>query len=127
MTHLVADEARSLHVTSETRGQSIKARRLALGIKSLRELAEASGIDREALSKAEQGIGSSGTYDRVEAWLTSMEEETGHDEPGAPIRLTFRDIYGVGEIIAEGPADKGDELIAAVSKLMAELREKGQQ
>jgi transcriptional regulator with XRE-family HTH domain len=115
-------------MSNETRGNEIKARRLALGIKSVREFAEASGIDREALGKAERGLGSGGTYDRAEAWLARMEEETGHDEPAlaaAPIRLTFHDVFGVGEIIAEGPADKPDELIAAVSKLLAELRAEG--
>lgn len=127
MTHNAANAAGYVNVSDETRGQDIKSRRLALGIKSVREFAEASGIDREALGKAERGQASSGTYDRAEAWLAGMEEETGHDEPvtAAPIRLTFHDVFGVGEIIAEGPADKPDELIAAVSKLLAELREKG--
>ena len=113
-------------MSDDTRGQAIKARRLALGIKSVREFAEASKIDREALSKAEQGRGSAGTYDRAEAWLSSMEEETGHDEHTAdPIRLTFHDVYGIGEIIAEAPGDRGDELVAAVVKLLAEIRAKG--
>lgn len=129
MTHEVADAARSLPMSDETRGNNIKARRLALGIKSVREFAEASKIDRQALSNAEQGKGSAGTYDRAEAWLTGMEEETGHDESTPtrdPIRLTFHDVFGIGEIIAEGPGDKPDELVAAVVKLLAEIRDKGE-
>lgn len=127
MTHNAADTARSGHVTNETRGQELKARRLALGIKSVREFAEASGIDRGALSKAEAGQASPATYDRAEAWLRGMEEETGHDEPSSePLRFTFRDVYGVGEIIAEGPVDRPDELIAAVAKMLAEIRNQGE-
>lgn len=109
-------------MSDETRGQGLTTRRLALGIKSVREFADACGIDREALSKAERGLGSKGTYDRAEAWLTRMEEETGHDAPGEPLRFTFRDVYGVGEIIVEGPVDRPDELVAAVSKVLAEIR-----
>lgn len=110
-------------MSDETRGHAIKARRLALGIKSVREFAEASHIDREALSKAERGQGSAGTYDRAEAWLNGMEEETGHDEPSSePIRFTFHDVYGIGELIVEGPVDHPDELVASITKLLAEIR-----
>lgn len=114
-------------MSTETRGHDIKTRRLALGIKSVREFADASGIDREALGKAERGQGSSGTYDRAEAWLAGMEEETGHDEPTAePIRFTFHDVYGIGELIVEGPVDHPDELVASITKLLAEIRGKSQ-
>lgn len=116
-------------MSDKARGEGIKARRLALGIKSLREFAEATEIDRQALSNAEKGQGSSGTYDRAEAWLARMEEETGLDEPTPEpnlIRLTFHDVYGVGEIVAEGPGDKPDELVAAVAQLLAKLREQGE-
>jgi transcriptional regulator with XRE-family HTH domain len=129
MGKMAAGTAGSPAMSNEARGGGIKARRLALGIKSLREFAEATEIDRQALSNAEKGQGSSGTYDRAEAWLSRMEEETGLDEPTAPepnlIRLTFHNVYGVGEIIAEGPGDKPDELVAAVAQLFATLREQG--
>lgn len=110
-------------MSDETRGHDIKTRRLALGIKSVREFAEATGLDRGALGKAEAGEGSVATMERAEAWLDKMEAETGHDEPSSePIRLTFHDVYGIGEIIAEGPADRPDELVAAVAKLFAEIQ-----
>jgi len=112
-------------MSDETRGHGIKARRLAMGIKSVREFAEASGIDRAALGKAEKGVGTEATIERAEAWLDRMEAETGHDEPGPePIRLTFHDVFGIGEIIAEGPADRPDELVEAVAKLFAQIRDK---
>lgn len=111
-------------MSDETRGHALKARRLALGIKSVREFAEASGIDREALGKAERGQGSPSTVDRAEAWLSRMEEETGHDEPTAePLRFTFHDVYGIGELIVEGPVDRPDELVASIAKLLAEIRD----
>jgi transcriptional regulator with XRE-family HTH domain len=110
-------------MSDETRGHGLKARRLALGIKSVREFAEASGIDREALGKAERGQASAGTYERAEAWLERMEEETGHDEPSSePLRFTFHDVYGIGELIVEGPVDRPDELVESITKLLAEIR-----
>lgn len=126
MRQHVSDTARSLPMSDETRGHSIKTRRLALGIKSVREFAEASGIDREALGKAEKGMGSAATIDRAESWLDRFEEEAGHDEatPGEPLRFTFHDVYGIGELIVEGPVDRPDELVEAVGKLLAEIRTK---
>lgn len=113
-------------MSDETRGHSIKARRLALGIKSIREFKEATGISREALTAIEKGEGSDASMDRAEAWLDRMEEETGHDAPSSdPIRLTFHDVYGIGEIIAEGPSDNPEALVAAVAQLLAEIRAKG--
>lgn len=110
-------------MSDETRGHGIKARRLALGIKSTREFAKASGISRDALTAAETGTASEGTYERAEAWLDRMEEETGHDEhTHEPLRFTLHDVYGIGEIIVEGPADRPDELVAALSKLIADIQ-----
>lgn len=112
-------------MSDETRGHRIKRRRLALGIKSLREFAEASGISRDALTAAEKGAGSDATLDRAEAWLDRFEQATGHDGPPAePLRFTFHDVYGVGELIVEGPVDRPDELVEAVGKLLAEIRAK---
>ena len=106
------------------RGEGLKARRLALGIKSHREASEASGIDREAWSRAEKGEASVATYERAEAWLGRMEEEVGADDAPAPtpLRLTFHDVYGIGEIIVEGPVDRPEELTEAVSKLLDGIR-----
>src|SRR5690606_21699111 len=105
-----------------TRGQVLKRRRLALGINSVRKFADATGIDRGALTRAEEGDGSEATYDRAEAWLARMEEETGHDQVSEPLKVTLHDVYGIGEIIVEGPADHPDELVAAVAKLLAEIQ-----
>ena len=128
MTGKAVREAGSLPMSDETRGHALKARRLALGITSLREFAEASGVSREGVTAAERGTASQGTYDRIEAWLNRFEEKTGHDVPSKePLRFTFHDVYGIGELIVEGPVDRPDELVAAVAKLLAEIRSKGPQ
>lgn len=112
-------------MSDETRGHSIRDRRLALGIKSVREFAEAAGIDRGAVTKAENGEGSEGTYLRLESWLDRMEEETGTDDTvREPLRFTFHDVYGIGELIVEGPVDNPDALVASVTKLLKEIRER---
>lgn len=110
-------------MSDETRGHGIKARRLALGIKSLREFSEASGISREALTAIEKGAGTAASMERAEAWLDRFEAETGMDEASPePIRFTFHDVYGIGELIVEGPVDHPDELVAAVKAILAEMR-----
>jgi transcriptional regulator with XRE-family HTH domain len=115
-------------------GGQIKARRTAIGM-SVSALAKRAGVDRGSLAALEAG-GSvrDTTLAAVDMTLGDLEHEMGMDMPSsgvgaattevesAPIRLTFHDVFGVGEIIAEGPSDKPDELIAAVSKLLAELR-----
>lgn len=108
-------------VTALNRAEQIKRRRLALGIKSLREFAKESGISREALTAAEDGTASAGTVDRVEAWLTQQEEENGHDDSasaGEPLRMTLRGVYGIAEIVVEAPVDHPEELAEAVSRIL---------
>jgi transcriptional regulator with XRE-family HTH domain len=61
-------------MSDETRGHAIRARRLGHGIKSVRAFAEASGVSRVAVTAAEAGEASTGTYDRLEAWLDRLEE-----------------------------------------------------
>lgn len=115
-------------MSRETRGAAIKQRRLDLGIKSHHDLWKLSGIDRQAISNAEKGVGSNQTLDRLEAFFRGYEEETGHDdpEPGAPLRVVMRDVYGMGEIIVEGPVDHPDELVEAVGRLLSEIRNRSQ-
>lgn len=113
-------------------GGRIKERRESLGMPATR-LAKEAEVSREHLSAVENGhkVPSAEWVRRVElamdryaretdqeAGAESTEPEHAHD----PIRLTFHDVYGIGEIIAEAPGDKGDELVAAVVKLLAEIR-----
>lgn len=122
----VANRAESLPMSTETRGHAIKARRLALGIKSLREFAERTGVDRQAITRAEAGAGSESTYERLEAWLSRFEEETGHDEPAGDDYIEYRlsGVFGVDSIVVKGPVRDAAELERSVARLVRELREK---
>lgn len=129
--------ATSVESVMSERGEHYRARRTAIGM-SVSALAKRANVDRGSLANLEEGKGvRDTTVAQIEKTLADLEHELGMDvpsaveappsaAPAAPIRLTFHDIFGVGEIIAEGPADKPDELIAAVSKLLAELRERGE-
>lgn len=116
-------------MSDETRGHAIKRRRLALGIKSLRDFADKSGVDRAAITKAEAGDGSEGTYDRLEAWLTKFEEEVGADDVSDEGYIEFRlsGVFGVDSIIVKGPIGDAAELEHTVARLVRELRERSQQ
>lgn len=112
--------ARLTPVTDESRGQGVKRRRLRHGIKSLREFAEKSGISREALTAAENGTASDGTYERIDAWFDRFEEEVGDDsaadEPGI-VEFRIAGNFGV-DVIVKGPTSHLSELEAAVERLI---------
>ena len=126
--------ATSVGAVMSERGDQFKARRTAIGL-SVSALAKRANVDRGSLANLEDGKPvRDTTVAQIDKTLTELEVELGMDvpsvveapeAPSTPIRLTFHDVFGVGEIIAEGPSDKPDELIAAVTKLLAELREKG--
>lgn len=123
-------------------GERVRSRRTAIGM-SVSALAKEAGVDRGSLTALEAGQGvRDTTVAAVEKTLDALEREMGMDVPSVvatptapaevpeatehpasePIRLTFHDVYGIGEIIAEGPGDKPDDLVAAVAKLLAEIR-----
>lgn len=130
-SHAVVTRFSVVETESEPGGR-IKQRRKSLGMSATR-LAEWAEVSREHLSAVENGHKqpTAEWTRRVDLALDRYAQETGQgpDEPeaGEPsvsehIKLTFHDVYGIGEIIAEGPGDKPDELVAAVAKLFAELR-----
>ena len=136
MTHAVT-ATRLGRVTDESRGAAVRARREHLGM-TVSNLAKLADVDRGKLSKFEDGKDSPSPrwIAQVERALDDFEQEVGFkpgeaaaeaasSAPAEPIRLTFHDVFGIGEIIAEGPGDKPDELVAAVAKLLAELRAEG--
>lgn len=112
-------------VNNETRGEAIKRRRLALGIKSVRQFAERAGVDRQAVGRAERGETTTpGTLERLEAWLDRFEEDTGHhDVESGQIEVTFRNVFGIGEIIYKGAAEDFPEVQEYVERLMQQERE----
>lgn len=108
----------------ETRGQKIRQRRMHHGIKSVRELASKSGISREALTAAEKDEASVGTYERIEAWLSAFEEETGADDPtsappngGPTVEFHVTGNFGV-DVVGKGPVSHIGEIEAAVERLV---------
>lgn len=115
-------------MSEETRGHAINRRRNILGIKSLREFSERTGVDRAAISRAEQGQGTRQTYERLEGWLARVEEETGHDveldeSGGSDDLVTFHmsGDFGV-EVTVKGPISP--ELEGMVTRLIRELRDR---
>lgn len=99
------------------RGQEIKRRRLAAGIKSLREFSDATGVSRNAITSAEDGHGSKATYERLEAWLAGFDEEVG-DEPDDSQLVTVE----VGDIRVTFPASTADP--AGVAEQVAAIVER---
>ena len=121
-----------VEMTIDKRAKAIRARREHLGMTKA-GLAKRAGVDRGKLQRFEDGEDQ--PTDRwiggIERALDLFEAETGHERgEGAqvdpalaePIRFTFHDVYGIGELIVEGPVDHPDELVAAVAKLLAEIR-----
>lgn len=119
-------QAGLLSVDQQARGQSIRQRRLALGIKSQHVLARESKVSRDAVMAAEKGTASDDTYDRLEAWLSRIEEEAGMDTPPLSEHglVTFRlsGNFGV-EVTVQGPVENVAELEAAVERLIRKVGE----
>jgi len=116
--------AQSVPMSNETRGKALRERRIARGIKSVRKFAEVTGVSRDAVTAAEEGTASAGTYERLEAWLDSFDEETGHDvaEPPGPVRFRLSGNFGV-EVVVEGPVENIAELEASVARLIQRMGE----
>lgn len=105
------------------RGAQFEPRRKALGISNLRQFALATGRDRDTLARAEAGTASKTTMDWVDAWLTAREaDRAGATAPDEPLRLTLHGVYGIEEIIVEGPVDRPDELADAVGRILDRLK-----
>lgn len=105
------------------RGAAIKRRRLALGIKSVREFAAQSGVSREAITAVESGASSASeqTYARLEAWLDGFEEETGHDDSDELVEYRLSGDFGVS-IVVKGPIGNMAELEGSAARLLREMR-----
>lgn len=114
-------------MSDEARGQAIKERRLRLGFKSVRAFAEASGVSRDAVTAAEEGTASTGTYDRLEAWLDAFDEETGNDEPepAGKVRFSVKGNFGVAMTV-EGPVENLEELEEVVARMIERMGNNGE-
>lgn len=112
-------------VIDEERGKAIQRRRMAHGWHSLRRFSAATGVSRDALTKAEDGRGSEGTYQRLEAWLDAYDNEVGEDEPTPPtIEQLEVVVEGKGVIVTvKGPVTNPDALEEAVARILRMIRE----
>ena len=113
------------------RGAEIKRRRLAYGIRSVRAFADGSGVDRQAIAKAEAGEGSPGTLDRLEAWLNNEfnsgepDEASTEDVRPADLMELELTVDAVGlHIIGKGTAANMDEVRRQIADLYREIRSK---
>ena len=104
-------------VTHEKRGKEIDRRRIAHGIRSVREFSERTGLSRETVTKALAGEASEGTYQRLEAWLDAFDEEVGED---MPVRVFEFELEGeAGRFIGRLPAADPEEIeriVAAIAR-----------
>lgn len=129
----VAHLPTSVGAVMSERGEQFKARRTAMGL-SVSALAKRAGVDRGSLAALEDGKGvRDTTVVQIEKTLSDLEHELGMDVPSVvespaaadtskPLRFVFHDVFGIGEIIAEGPVDHPDELVAAIRELLADIR-----
>lgn len=118
--------ARCRLVEDEKRGERIRQRRMAHGIKSLREFAERSGVSREAITAAEGGSASQATYERLEAWLDRFEHEVGaddheHDHDDDQVEFQISGNFGVNVTI-KGPVADLTRLEVAAAHLLREIQ-----
>lgn len=104
------------------RAHGIRQRRIGLGIKSVREFAERSGVSREAVTAAEHGTASGGTYDRLEAWLDRAERENvARNTGGDQVEFRLSGSFGV-DVVVRGPVTDMAELESTVTRLIREMR-----
>lgn len=121
---------RSVTNTGEGRGQSIDRRAKALGIFKVREferMTERVGrrVPRASIQNAIDGVASDATFDRVEAALDLLEEETEPEVPAAGphlIRITVEGVSGAKALIVEGAPEDQAQLEAMVDRIMRNLR-----
>lgn len=110
------------------RGQAIRERRKALGIASVAKFARLHGsIKEDTISAAEHGRGSSGTYERLESWLSEQEANRGRavvipvgDPDAGFLEVTIAGNFGVSAVV-KAPVENAEELMAMVDHLVQRL------
>lgn len=121
---MTATEQRPV-VTDVSRGKSIEQRRMALGLPSLVKFAEASGFNRETLSKVENGTASERMMANVEAWLDKMEAGTtvAYSSQTGAVQVKLRNVFGVGdaEVIFDGNTPP-EEMAAKMKAILEALK-----
>jgi hypothetical protein len=122
-------------VENAGRGEAIQRRRLRLGIDSIHAFADATGKDRGALTRAENGTASERTYTFLEAWLDAREHEMESErdaaaELAAPpangipgvVTIEMQGVFGVEQVTFSGPAGQGAEVAKLAAEFMRNAR-----
>lgn len=112
---------------SKARGQAIKKRRLAHGIRSIHAFNRATKVSREAITAAENGTASDDTYDRLEAWLdrfeTEISDESVTEAAAAMIEFEVSGDFGV-RVVVRGPISDADAVERSAAQLVRDIRDK---
>lgn len=140
----VLETAHLSSVTNEERGADIRRRREGLGIISIRKFADAVGLNRATVTRAEEGTAAERTYSFLETWLDEHERKLGspagdlaqHEETPATapsdhdttslVRIRMSGVFGIEDVTFEGPADQADEVRRLAVEFMREVRERGE-
>lgn len=109
---------------SEESGDGIRKRRERLGLSRTR-LAEMAHVDRDTLTKLEEGLTKARgtTVAAILRVLDELEEETGMADPhpnngGGVVRFEVKGVYGAESLVIEGPVENIAELQEAVDRLL---------
>ena len=119
---------------STKRAKALMEQMTALGL-SGRELAAKSGVARGTVGNALEGTASRGTYDRLEKFLSDLEDEMSSEvaapTPVVPERpnndfVEFRLTGNFGvDVVVRGPVSDLAELEASVGRLMGKMGTNG--
>lgn len=109
---------------SDDSGDRIRSRRERLGLSRTR-LAEMAHVDRDTLTKLEEGLTKARgtTVAAILRVLDELEEETGMADPhpnnnGGIVRFEVKGVYGAESLVIEGPVENIAELQEAVDRLL---------
>lgn len=123
---------RVVPMSNEARAQGIKNRAKNLGLFKDRQIERATErvgrkVPRASIAKVWIGEAGDGIYERLEAALDLLEEEMGAEDSGSPhlLRFTLHNVYGVGEIIAEGPPEDREQIVESLAQLLRDIRNEG--
>ena len=118
-------------VDNTERGALIQQRRLRMGIGSTRKFADALGMDRGAVTKAERGEASENTFLRIETWLDDKDHEMSSESEEASsaaadqvVTIKMAGVYGIEDVTISGPVDHLAELKDLAVELMRDVRER---
>ncbi len=127
-------------MSKEARGHPINMRRIANRINSHLEFAEAPGLARQTIARAEEGDPrtTETTFARLEAFLDKFDHETSSEAEDAAaaagngngddqvVEYRLSGDFGV-DLIVKGPVSNIAEMEASIGRLLGRMRAKGDQ